>query len=78
MVPVSNPKTCVPGTPEQGARENPSKTATRTPPVASEVTEAKENVGSAKRAMSQQIGLNDTVKLPDGSVEVYGNGYRGS
>lgn len=74
MVPVSNPKTCVPGNPEQGARENPSKQATRTPPAASEVTEAKENVGAAKEALSWQIGLHD--RNSDG--EITGNGRRGN
>lgn len=71
---VSNSRKCECGTPEMGARENPSKQATRVPPAASEVTEAKENVGSAKDAMSWQIGLHDKNK--DGVVT--GNGYRGS
>lgn len=75
---ISNPKTCVPGTPQEGARENPSKQATRTPPAASEVKNAEEAVGSAKKAMAAQIGLNDMEKQPDGSMEVYGNGFRGN
>lgn len=70
---VSNPTSYTPGTPDCGAKET-GKTATRTPPAASEVTEAKENVGSAHDAMSWQIGMHD--KNEEGTV--IGNGKRGN